>query len=107
MVRDYGKHQQNQHAKAARDHSRSILNFLNPRQGEEETKEAETETHRRRWPLLLLLSTVSTAAMARDYDKHKHQGEKKNDLAAARDHYGPIRRLFNLRLSQEMKIEGS
>jgi hypothetical protein len=45
--------------------------------------------------------------MARDYDKHKHQGEKQNDLAAARDHYGPIRRLFNLRLWQEMKIEGS
>jgi hypothetical protein len=44
MVRDYGKHQQNQRAKAARDHSSSILNFLNPRQGEEETKETETET---------------------------------------------------------------
>jgi hypothetical protein len=37
MVRDYGKHQQNQRAKAARDHASSILNFLNPRQGEEET----------------------------------------------------------------------
>jgi hypothetical protein len=44
MVRHYGKHQQNQRAKAARDHASSILNFLNPRQGEEETKETETET---------------------------------------------------------------